>query len=398
SFIRRYAFNMNKVVKREKGGSLHTKWRSSGHEGGCSWLIALNRKRESKISAGTSKTKRKKPKSKFSHVPDGAWYISKIADGHAQFCSSSARITSEFLEEQPGFRAAIVKGHSTSLPRVVNNMSFLQEFAKANAGSHVCCQLDDKGRFFRAFLSIGSVVSIQDALLPVWECDGTHMKGPMYNGIFAVAYVHKETVGNFAWFLANCIVAGLNLQDRPTFCDRGKQLGAQVVLAKVGLKVHLKFCSVHIRFNVMDTFKSLKLNMQSVKNDILALQDASTTAGFDHVASSIEGRYPTGISKIVADQLVEEQVFRYLRSIHPTDWCVVGYMQPTAEEKKWLADSWDPFSSHGDPLTLFGVRTTSAAEGENNGLLWKGVRNKLVLGSMMTYCARAIEVVQKRKV
>ncbi|GMF64017.1 unnamed protein product [Phytophthora fragariaefolia] len=86
--------------------------------------------------------------------------------------------------------------------------SFLLEFARRNPGSRVCCQLDSKGRFYRPFLSIGSVVRAQDAFLPVWKCDGAHMKDPLYNGIclsiigkdgnkpngpVAVAYIHKET-------------------------------------------------------------------------------------------------------------------------------------------------------------------------------------------------------------
>ncbi|EEY58480.1 uncharacterized protein PITG_01149 [Phytophthora infestans T30-4] len=132
------------------------------------------------------------------------------------------------------------------------------------------------------------------------------MKDPLYNGIcltiigkdgnkpnipIAVAYIHKETVDNFACFFLQLL--------------------------------HLKFCTVHIRFNVMDKFKSLKLNLQSVKNDILALQ----------------------VTFVV-----------YIPQI--------------------------------GALPLFGIRTTSAIEEENNGLLWGRVRNQLVLGSLMAYSGR----------
>ncbi|GMF42765.1 unnamed protein product [Phytophthora lilii] len=197
-----------------------------------------------------------------------------------------------------GFKAAIVEGHSTAMTRIVNNVKeieginlqqkpalvyrsirkakerlnvsaeveygllpgFLTAFATINPGSRVCLQLDSNGRFYRLFLSLGGIVSVQDAMLPVWEVDGTHMKPPAYNGVcltllgkdgdkrnipVAVAYVHKETIDNFAWFFTNCKIAGIKLDDRVTFTDRGKQLGAQELMAQWGLKLHLKFCSLH---------------------------------------------------------------------------------------------------------------------------------------------------------
>jgi hypothetical protein len=72
-------------------------------------------------------------------------------------------------------------------------------------------------------------------------------------------------------------------------------------------------------------------------------------------------------------------------------------MTPTTEESAWLSKSWANVPKHGDSLPLFGVRSTSAVEGDNNGLLWKGVRNKQVLGSLMAYCTRALQVLEKRK-
>ncbi|ETI30159.1 hypothetical protein F443_22720 [Phytophthora nicotianae P1569] len=73
-------------------------------------------------------------------------------------------------------------------------------------------------------------------------------------------------------------------------------------------------------------------------------------------------------------------------------------MKATAEETKWIEDNWSSVPKHGDTLPIFGIRTTSAVEGENNGLLWGRVRAQLVLGSVMTYCTRALKVLQKRKV
>ncbi|ETN08471.1 hypothetical protein PPTG_12250 [Phytophthora nicotianae INRA-310] len=54
-----------------------------------------------------------------------------------------------------------------------------------------------------------------------------------------------------------------------------------------------------------------------------------------------------------------DYVWSYLQKIHHTDWSVVGDIQPTEEESKWLGQFWKNTSSHGQPIPLFGVRTTS---------------------------------------
>ncbi|EEY56957.1 uncharacterized protein PITG_10504 [Phytophthora infestans T30-4] len=389
SFIKHYAFNMNKSVERKKeGGGTHVKWLCSEHKNGCSWFIALSRKRQSKINEEATMQRRKKPTTKLLHIPCGSWYISKMELNHTQLCPGIAVMTTEFLLEHPGFRGAILPGHSTSQARVVKTM-----ICREKPGLRVCCQLDSEGRFYRAFLSIGSAVNVQDAFLPVWECDGTHMKDPSYNGI--LAYVHKETIDNFAWIFWNCIVAGIKMNIRPAFCDRGKQLVARALLLRINMKIHLKFCTLHIRFNTMDKYKSLRLNLKSVNDDIFSLQGASTTEGYELIKTKIASKYPAGISKVFAEKIVEEHVWSYLCSIYPTDWCVVGNMKATTKELKWIDDNWSSVPMHGDALPLFGIRTTSAVEGENNGLLWGRVRTQLVLSSVMTYCTRALKNLQK---
>ncbi|ETK70908.1 hypothetical protein F441_06983 [Phytophthora nicotianae CJ01A1] len=72
-------------------------------------------------------------------------------------------------------------------------------------------------------------------------------------------------------------------------------------------------------------------------------------------------------------------------------------MKATAEETKWIEDNWSSIPKHSDALPLFGILTTSAVQGENNGLLWGRVRTQLVLGSVMAYCTRALKVLQKLK-
>ncbi|ETN03887.1 hypothetical protein PPTG_15206 [Phytophthora nicotianae INRA-310] len=53
-------------------------------------------------------------------------------------------------------------------------------------------------------------------------------------------------------------------------------------------------------------------------------------------------------------------------------------MKATTEEIKWTEGNWSSVPKHGDALPLFGIRTTSAVEGENNGLLWGRKRKELV--------------------
>ncbi|KUF92371.1 hypothetical protein AM588_10008974 [Phytophthora nicotianae] len=343
----------------------------------------------------------------------------------------------------PGFQASILEGHNTSRSRVVNNLrvlenvdvasksavlyrviraalsrleaddksefkalpAYMELFAQQNAGSRVCCQLDDAGRFFRAFLSIGSVVRAQESLLPVWECDGTHMKTEHYNGItltllgkdgnkrivpVAIGYVHKETTDNYVWFFANCVAGGVSLHDRPTFTDRGKQLNAQNTLKRLGIKVHIKFCAVHIRFNTVDKFKKQLVTKDNVNELIMNLQSSRTVREYERNIDFIRSRFPIGVLSKHGDKTTEEFVWSYLRRINPISWTVLGNSSLDPGEVKWLDDNWKGAESYGDSLPLYGVRSTSGAEGDNNGLLWTGARNNLLFRALRAYCLRAL--------
>jgi len=107
------------------------------------------------------------------------------------------------------------------------------------------------------------------------------MQLPDYNGIcvtligrdgdrrnvpVAVGFIHKETGDNFAWFLAHCVAAGLRLSDRAVFTDRGKQRNAQQILCRAGIKVNLKFCCMHLSFNVNDRFGLMTLTKNARKH------------------------------------------------------------------------------------------------------------------------------------
>ncbi|KAF1790835.1 hypothetical protein GQ600_27793 [Phytophthora cactorum] len=208
-----------------------------------------------------------------------------------------------------------------------------------------------------------------------------------------VAYVHKETIDNFAKFFPNCVAAGIHLDDRVTFTDRGKQLGAQELLAKWGVMLHLKFCSLQLRFNTMDKFKSLDLCESMVNEDDFRLQSSHPTAGFDSSSACIEARYPDPITIVVGDKTVHEFVWSYLRGIHPTSWTTVDNMQFSGYKQK---NGCDLHGMELKPLPLFGARTTSGVEGDKNGLQWGGVRTHRVYNSLRAFCLRAVAVCTKR--
>lgn len=191
----------------------------------------------------------------------------------------------------------------------------------------------------RAFVSIESLVRAQDSLLPVFECDGTHMKHNQYNGIclsllgkdgneknipLAIAFVHKETRDNFVWFFANYFVGGLRMNKAVTLSDRGKQRSAQEMLAKLGLAVNLKFCTLHIRFNVMDKFKDCGLDENVVNALIFRLQAAPTIAEYDKVIRAICHQFPKGTRKRGNAAEAVELVSDYLAKLHPTSWTQCG--------------------------------------------------------------------------
>ncbi|KAF4130687.1 hypothetical protein GN958_ATG20141 [Phytophthora infestans] len=93
--------------------------------------------------------------------------------------------------------------------------------------------------------------------------------------------------------------------------------------------------------------------------------------------------YPQPITKVVGDRAVQ-------------DWTVIGNLQPSSDERTWLEASWSGVEAFGEAMPLFGVRTTSGVEGENNGLLWVGVRSQRVFKSLQAFLVRAVAVYTKR--
>lgn len=251
-FVEAYAFNEMKSVKQKYNGGTCRVWICTGDD--CDWMVKACRKRGKKKSAV-----------KTDGIPFGAWYFQDAKLEHRQCCDSTRSVGSKVLGQLIAFQAAIVEGHSVSRKRVISNVlnvhginlqskskksviyktirrcmdeadskwesefqllpGFLEAFKRVNPKSRVCCQVDTKNLFYRAFLSIGTMVAQQSALLPVLSVDGCHMKTTRYNGValtlvgrdgngknvpLAIAFVHKETIDNFNWFFANCVSGGID--------------------------------------------------------------------------------------------------------------------------------------------------------------------------------------------
>ncbi|KAF4135101.1 hypothetical protein GN958_ATG15771 [Phytophthora infestans] len=101
--------------------------------------------------------------------------------------------------------------------------------------------------------------------------------------------------------------------------------------------------------------------------------------------------FPVGIPSGSGGKPTEEFVWTYLQKIHPTSWTVLGNSDLSEGETAWLKENWKDTSSYGSGLPLFGVRSTSGVEGDNNGLSWKRARNNLVNRALRAYCLRAVE-------
>ncbi|KAE9051706.1 hypothetical protein PR003_g1481 [Phytophthora rubi] len=120
------------------------------------------------------------------------------------------------------------------------------------------------------------------------------------------------------------------------------------------------------------------------------LKASRSMRGYEHNINRLRKLFPTPITTAVDGKPKQEYVDSYLRSIHPTNWTVVGNSTLSGEESKWLGGNWNVTSTYGDGMPLFGVRSTSGAEGDNNGLLWKRARSLSVFRALRAYCLRAV--------
>lgn len=428
-FLKDVALNDRKSISLESYTGSSKLWKCTGQD--CPWFVKLGLRRG-----------QNKKKSKLSSIPPGAWFVSGMHLQHRDVCDAVPVLSVSQVRGLSGFQAAIVPGRETSRLRVVESVkainhvdlsdqaatvyraisaeilartslaekqvgydtlvAFLKKFAVLNSGSRVCCQMDNKCRFYQGFIAIGSVISRLNNLLPVYEIDGTHMKHPQYNGVcltligkdgnkgnvlIAAGFVPKETKWNFAWFLSNCIAAGVSLADVALFTDRGLQLEAQMLLSQLGLQIHLKFCALHIVFDVCHRFKIIDPDIKRVQPFVFKLQACNSRRGYESVLREIRKEFPVPIH---ARSAKEEYIDDYLRKIHPTSWSRFGNFSHDEDDIAYIKKHWSKTPSYGSPKPLCGVRTTSGAEGENNALLWNSLRSSQVPAAFIRFCSRVM--------
>ncbi|KAE9004115.1 hypothetical protein PR001_g17800 [Phytophthora rubi] len=234
------------------------------------------------------------------------------------------------------------------------------------------------------------------------------MKQPNYNGVcvlvigkdgdwknipVAIAFIHKETAENFGWFFANCVVAGLKLDDRAMFTDRGKQRDAQLRLKAREVPVHLKFCAWHLYFNVCGHFRKVEQNIDRIKGLVFDLQASTTLNEYEHVLAQVQELFPSPRTVMVNGAAQAQTAAQYLRGIHPTSWTKFGTGVLSLEESEAVDSEWKCVTSYGDGCPLFGGRTTSAIEGQNNALLVAGIRDNQVMGALVLFCNSVVEVI-----
>jgi hypothetical protein len=130
----------------------------------------------------------------------------------------------------------------------------------------------------------------------------------------------------------------------------------------------------------------------------MRLQKADTIAEYEMALSQIAKQFPT--PRKIHDgngTMVEQTVADYLRKIHPTSWTNLGNYDLNDVEGNFLRHGWSNAKAFGSPTRLFGVRTTSATEGENHALIWSDTRVSEVLMAFVTFCERAFKTVSSRQ-
>jgi hypothetical protein len=168
---------------------------------GCEFVLEFLRKRASNNIR----------QSHVSHVPDGHWYVYNYKR-HGNSCMSTHSLSASELVEMPAFYSTVTASRNQSasvdvLKQVVsethdfggvttNKIQRAREMVRKmnenenddsycnipnlcndvithNPGSHICCQVDSEGRFYRLFIILKSSLKALEGCLPCLEIDGT---------------------------------------------------------------------------------------------------------------------------------------------------------------------------------------------------------------------------------
>lgn len=336
--------------------------------------------------------------------------------------------------------AALVRDntHISSGDLIQKLPGFLLEFSKLNDNSVVALQLDEDSRFFRCFISCKTVLRTIDACFPVYCLDAGHCSGADYNGVYliltgvdgegyniqlAMAYVHVENKENYLWFITLCIEAGVPLSSSALFVDRGhmvplaKDLAEEVRTRKRDDKylLNLKFCTMHIERNVRHTFNICGSN-DDLHRHIFALQGSVSREEYEMNLNVFRGIHYLNIPMSLSGCTI----FEYLESINPINWVVyanditlIGNIESSFDSKPSLCDDNTYSLQHdvnscasgntvgnvyaGQPLPLFGIRTTNQAEGEMNKANKNCIRSNHPLYGVSTFVDETVKGMWTRR-
>lgn len=123
-FLKDYAFNENKGIRLEWFKGLQKMWVCDSAD--CPWFVELTQKRAVKNPSKARITK-------LSHIPAGAWFVSKLQLSHSDMCMSVRKCSARQIQALSGFKGSIVHGLDTSMTRVVRS---LQEINSVNVSTN----------------------------------------------------------------------------------------------------------------------------------------------------------------------------------------------------------------------------------------------------------------------
>jgi hypothetical protein len=129
---------------------------------------------------------------------------------------------------------------------------------------------------------------------------------------------------------------------------------------------------------------------------VFRLQASTTLVEYDVVLAEIDASFPNSRTLKVNGVDHAQTVAEYLRKIHPTSWTQFGNCTFTPEEATAVDGRWGTIESYGGSCSLFAGRTTSAVEGQNNGLLLAGIRDCQVFGALLLYCDVMVETLHSK--
>ncbi|ETK79214.1 hypothetical protein L915_14905, partial [Phytophthora nicotianae] len=130
---------------------------------------------------------------------------------------------------------------------------------------------------------------------------------------------------------------------------------------------------------------------------LFRLQATTTLNDYNGTLAEIQTQFPAERTRFVNGKSETQRVAQYLRAIHPVTWTQFGNCPLSPEEISAVTTEWEILPVYGRACALFDTSTTSAVEGQNNGLLLGGVRDCQVFEAFVLFCNVALEALVKKK-